>query len=65
MNLIEGLQQEMNRCRELLKEYESVGPAGVFASTMIKAEISKAESMISIGDAIGIMQSLEELKRCN
>lgn len=65
MNLIEGLQEEMNRCRELLKEYEQIGPAGRFGAAMIKAEIKKAENMISSGDTIGMMRSYEELKSCN
>ena len=64
-NLIEGLQEEMNRCRELLKDYESIGPAGRFGLAMIKAEIKNAESMISQGDTIGMTKSYKELKMCN
>ena len=65
MNLIEGLQEEMNRCRELLKEYEAIGSAGIFGATMIKQEIRIAENNISKGDTIGMLKSYEELKSCN
>lgn len=43
MSLMEGLIQELNRCRELLKEYESIGPPGQFGATMIRIEIEAAE----------------------
>ena len=65
MNLIEGVQQEMHRCIELLKEYEEIGPAGRFGLAMIKQEIKKAEKTISEGDLIGMLRSYEELKSCN
>ena len=64
MNLIEGLQKEMNRCRELLKEYDAI-PQGKFGAIMIRAEIEKAEKAIATGDTVAMMQSLEELKGCN
>ena len=62
MNLIEGLQEEINRCRELLKEYESIGNVGIFGATMIKQEIKEAENMIAMGDTIGMMKYYEGLK---
>ena len=55
----------MNRFRELLKEYEEIGPAGIFGATMIKQEIKKAEKSIAEGNTIGMMTSYEELKACN
>jgi len=64
MNLIEGLQKEMNRCRELLKEYDAI-PQGKFGAIMIRDEIEKAEKAIATGDTVAMMQSLEELKGCN
>ncbi len=65
MNLIEGLQEEMNRCRELLTEYESIGSPGFFAATMIKQQIKKAENTIVTGDTIGMIGAYQELKACN
>ena len=65
MNLIEGLQEEMNRCRELLIGYDEIGPIGIFAKTMITQQIKEAEKKISKGDTIGMLKSYEELKECN
>jgi hypothetical protein len=63
MNLIEGLHNEMDRVREIIKEYESLPKnAGAFASAMMKNSIKKAEHLIAIGDAIGMMGALNDLK---
>lgn len=65
MNLIEGLQEEMNRCREVLKQYEDIGPVGVFGAAHIKNEIKIAEAHIANGDTIGMLVSLEDLQTIN
>ena len=63
MNLIEGLQSEMNRVREIIKEYEELpNNAGAFASCMMKFTIKNAENSIAIGDTIGMMRSYNYLK---
>lgn len=62
-SLIEGLQKEMNRCRELLKAYEEI-PQGAFGASMIKLEISQAEASIADGDTVAMVRcfkSLEEI----
>ena len=51
-NLIEGLQAEMNRNRELLGEYEAVGPSGAFGAHFIRTGIAEAEVAISEGDIV-------------
>lgn len=62
-NLIEGLQRQMNRVREIVKEYESLPKnAGLFAATMMKQVIQNAERNIAIGDTIGMMRSYKELE---
>ena len=61
MNLIEGLQEEMNRCREVLTHYEEI-PQGVFGATMIKQSIKEAENSIAKGDTIMMMKCLDDLK---
>ena len=63
MNLIEGLQEEMNRVREIIKEYESIpNNAGAFAAAMMKASIKSAEHEIATGDTIEMMKILHDLK---
>ena len=61
-NLIEGIQQECNRCRELLKEYEAIGTPGIFGATMIKLAIAKAEKSIADGDVVAELVAFKELQ---
>lgn len=62
-NLMDGLLSEMNRVREIIKEYESIpGNAGMFAATLMKLDIVKAEKSISEGDVIKMMIAYEALK---
>jgi len=61
MNLIEGLQSEMNRVREIIAEYETI-PAGQFAAALMKADIEIAENAIATGNTITMMRVLKELK---
>ena len=65
MNLIEGLQEEMERCRELIKEYEAIGSAGIFATSALKLIIKEAKHAIANGDTIRMLKLYEELKSCN
>ena len=61
MNLIEGLQEELNRNRKILLTYEAV-PSGVFGATMISQAITAGESAISEGDTVAMIRALKELK---
>lgn len=56
-NLIEGLQRQMNRVREIIKEYEhpALNGAGTLAATLMKLDIDKAEKAIATGDTIQMM----------
>ena len=60
MNLIEVLQEKMNRSRELLKCYEEI-PTGAFGALMISQDISTAERAIANGDTIDMVQMCEVL----
>ena len=62
MNLIEGLQSEMNRCRELRKQYEAIGLPGNFGKAMINAAIKVAEDSIAVGDTIAMLQAYKQLE---
>lgn len=50
-NLIEGLQDEMNRCRDLLALYEGI-KGGEFAALMLRTEIKNAEAAIASGNIV-------------
>jgi len=62
-NLIEGIQQEQNRVRELLKEYEAI-PQGAFGAVMLRQVIAKADKAVASGDVIEMLAVLNELKKC-
>lgn len=61
MNLIEGLQKELQRNREILKIYEEI-PQGAFGATMIKMAIDKAEKAMAEGDAVEMLKCYKELQ---
>ncbi len=63
MNLIEGLQEEMNSSRELLMEYEAIGQPGIFGAAFIKNDIAIAEKAIAQGDTVEMLRIYEILKK--
>ncbi len=60
----DALPKEIARCRELLKEYEAIGPSGRFGHMMITNDIVAAECAQASGDTIGMIQSLHKLRGC-
>jgi hypothetical protein len=63
-NLIEGMHEQMDRCRELLKQYEAIGPAGAFGKAAITAKIKAAEAAIANGDVVAMLRTFAALKEC-
>lgn len=65
-NLMDGLFSEMNRVRELIKEYEdpALNGAGAFGAALMKIDIKKAEQSIKDNDVIAMLQCYEALKEC-
>lgn len=61
MNLIEGLQQELERNRELLQIYRGI-PSGQFGAVMIERAIKNAETAMAENDVVKMMTSYKELK---
>lgn len=63
-NLIEGLQREMNRVREMIQEYEALPKnAGALAVMFMRVDIKRAEEAIAQGDIIQMLVLYEELKK--
>ena len=60
-NLMDELLKEMNRAREVLKEYEQI-PEGIFGAAMIKQSIQRAEKSISSGDVVQMLLAYNDLK---
>lgn len=64
MNLAEGLIQEMNRCREVLREYQQI-PEGAFGAMMIKRDIEVAEHALGSGDVVAMLSAYKALQGVN
>ena len=63
MDLIEGLQTELVRCKELLKLYESI-PTGHFGAAFLHSSIKRGETAIISGDIVEMTSAYAELKDC-
>lgn len=63
-NLMDGLFSEMNRVREIIKEYEmpELNGAGIFAATLMKRSIAIAEHSIRTNDVIEMLYAYNQLK---
>jgi len=61
MNLIEGIQKECNRARELKSEYDKI-QFGRFGSEVISAAIKKGEDAIACGDCVEMVTALKHLQ---
>ena len=61
MNLIEGLQKEANRRRDILPQYEAIGAAGIFGLAFLKNDIERAEQAIAGGEVIEMVALYKEL----
>jgi len=64
-NIIEGIQAEVERNRELLKAYQGIGPNGAFGATMIKQNIIDAEAAVAHGDTVEMLRQFQSLKENN
>lgn len=65
MNLIEGLQEEIKRVNEIIKEYEDplLNGAGMFAATLLKGSIKQAENAIAQMDTVAMLSAIKNLQK--
>lgn len=57
-----AIHDEIKRNYELLGLYKSIGPAGMFAATMIQADLDAAHKALQTGDVIEIVRAYAKLK---
>jgi len=62
MNLLEALQNELRRNRELLEQYQKIGRAGMFGELVIREKIKQAEAAIASGDIVAMTRCYQELQ---
>lgn len=65
MPLGDELPKEIERCQELLAAYAEIGPAGNFASMMIRQDISSAVKALTAGNVMEMLRAYESLKTYN
>jgi len=59
--IAEELPKEQQRVRELLPLYDAI-PTGVFAATMMRQSLSRAEQAAASGDVVAMIAAYEDLK---
>jgi len=63
MNIIEGIQKEIDRVEEIIKEYKELPKnAGAFASMMMENSIKNAKNSIATDDTIGMLKAFKDLQ---
>ena len=63
MNLVEGIQAELKRCRELREMYDDIGPAGAFGKMVIDQSLDEAEAALASGDAVRMIRAYADLQQ--
>lgn len=63
-NLVEGLTVQMNRCRELVKVYDALGPVGTFGKVAIERGIKNAEEALGSGNTTAMIRAYRALEEC-
>ena len=62
MNLIEGIQKECNRVREIIPMYKAIGISGAFGVAMMEASIAQAERAVATGDTVAMVRAHKDLE---
>ena len=58
-----ALPKEMARVRDVvMPPYIEIGPVGVFALTLMRADLDRAAKALSEGDVVEMMRAYEALK---
>lgn len=52
---------EQKRLRDLLKDYQAIGPAGAFGCLVIERALTEAEQAIASGDIVRIVSAYETM----
>lgn len=62
-SLGEALPAEMARVRDkIMPAYIEIGPAGIFALTMMRADLDAAAKALAEGDVVAMLRVYESLK---
>jgi hypothetical protein len=60
-----ALPKEIARVRELIEQYQSIGPSGQFGVVMMSHDVAEAENAILNGDVVAMLRVYQRLKTWN
>ena len=60
--LVDAIETELKRNRELLRQYREIGPAGAFGFTMIEELIGATEQAVREMDAVAMVRCCKALR---
>ena len=60
--LADALPKEIERCQEVIRAYESIGPAGYLVVAHIKSDISIAHEAMMEMDIVKMLKAYRRLK---
>jgi hypothetical protein len=63
-NLVDGLQREQKRVRELVTRCESIGPAGAFGKACLERALAASEEALASGDVVAMVRAYTDLQAC-
>ncbi len=63
-SLADAMPAEQERVRDLLVEYEAIGPSGAFGAAMIRAALKEADEAAMSGDVVRMIRAYSSLKDC-
>lgn len=63
-NLMEGLLKEIDRVKDIIKDYEApeLKGAGMFAATLMKQDVKRAQETITNNDVVEMLRYYQKLK---
>jgi len=56
-SLADALPAEQERVRELLVEYEKIGPSGAFGALLIRQKLKEADAAVMSGDVVRMLSA--------
>lgn len=63
-SLADALPKEQERVRELLVEYEKLGPVGTFGAEVLRLALHEADAAAMSGDVVRMLSAYQALKEC-
>lgn len=60
--LAEELPRQQARCRELLEQALSIGPAGAVLVAFLRHDLAEAERAAAAGDVVAMLASCQKLR---